>query len=358
VNIDRKLDLFVTGILLFTAAILGCHELSDPDIGWHLAGGLWMLDHGEILQADPLGAQGNFWWSYSWLPELVMALAFRAFDAAGLFAIQIVLALVFTKVVIELVREYSRGSDKNTTLGSRCAELLTSALVILIAAAFFHVRPQFLSLILFAVTLLWTKQNRLSVVRALVLVVFWVNIHVFWVLLPLVLVLLSSVPNFRSRGFKVFLLPFLCSVAALLNPYGWQHFYGLFNYVFNHHTAYGLIKEFSSLGTEHGIIACLIAGVLLLLAFYHRHIVSSVSRAEIFLAMFLLICGVFRIKLLAFSMVALAPLLVAALKQVFRSENRVLDGRDMSMSSVQKNDYWDGWFVPCCFRRRGRLGSQ
>lgn len=54
---ERGLDGFVFLIFTCLAIVFGTRELIDIDLGWHLVGGFWILEHGIVPTVDPLGAQ-------------------------------------------------------------------------------------------------------------------------------------------------------------------------------------------------------------------------------------------------------------------------------------------------------------
>ena len=77
------------GSLIFGLAgltfLLGCQELFDADVWWHLRAGRWFLEHRAVPQVDPFtfGSAGQPWIDLHWLFQVGLALAFAAGGVAG-----------------------------------------------------------------------------------------------------------------------------------------------------------------------------------------------------------------------------------------------------------------------------------
>ena len=77
--------------VLLIPAILGSSQMifNDGDVSWHIATGLWILDHSAIPQVDPFSFTwgGKPWVPIEWLSELVFASAYRAASYPGVAAL-------------------------------------------------------------------------------------------------------------------------------------------------------------------------------------------------------------------------------------------------------------------------------
>ena len=91
----RLLDYALGVDTLLTVALLGGFALlrlrnpiGDPDLGWHLAAGRYILDHLALPLVDHFSyvADGRPWIVYSWLAEVVLAGCDRVLGAGGLIA--------------------------------------------------------------------------------------------------------------------------------------------------------------------------------------------------------------------------------------------------------------------------------
>jgi hypothetical protein len=60
-------------VLLFGALafLLGCFEMLDTDVWWHLRGGEWILQHGMVPDLDPFsfGSADQRWIDLHWLSQ-------------------------------------------------------------------------------------------------------------------------------------------------------------------------------------------------------------------------------------------------------------------------------------------------
>jgi tetratricopeptide (TPR) repeat protein len=76
----RFLDRLLLGCLVVIAFLLGCYEMGDSDVWWHLRGGQWILEHGRVPGLDPFtfGSADKPWIDIHWAYEVVLALTYRA----------------------------------------------------------------------------------------------------------------------------------------------------------------------------------------------------------------------------------------------------------------------------------------
>src|SRR3954471_24745156 len=72
--------LFAMGLVLWQGTVF-----NDPDTFWHIAAGGWMIDHREALHRDVFSHTfaGKPWATHEWLPEIVMASAFKIGGCTG-----------------------------------------------------------------------------------------------------------------------------------------------------------------------------------------------------------------------------------------------------------------------------------
>ncbi len=76
----------LSALLAAVAFLLGCYELGDTDVWWHLRGGEWILENGRAPGLDPFtfGSAERPWVDVHWSYEVVLALAYRAGGAGAL----------------------------------------------------------------------------------------------------------------------------------------------------------------------------------------------------------------------------------------------------------------------------------
>ncbi len=80
---------FFIFIAYFTFATIIAHPLlSDPDVGWHLKAGEYILSHHEVPYSDPWSfTSQQRWYNISWLWDVVCYLLYEKFDMSGLVII-------------------------------------------------------------------------------------------------------------------------------------------------------------------------------------------------------------------------------------------------------------------------------
>ncbi len=171
-------------LLLMVAAafLLGCQELSDPDVWWHLRAGQWIWENRAVPSLDPFTfASGDrLWVDLHWLFQVILTAAFAAGGVPGIIlTTSTVCAAVF--VVVLTLRDRRWPS----WLVVAC---WLPALVVM--SARFTPRPEVFSLLGMALYL--TVLVRTDVAPALawtlpLIQVAWVNMHGLFVLGPILL---------------------------------------------------------------------------------------------------------------------------------------------------------------------------
>lgn len=301
---------FLLVVFCFITFVLGLKPLSDPDLGWHLAGGMWILDQGNVPGRDPLAAPGSFWLCYSWFPELVFAFIYQLTGFAGLRLFQGVLLAL--QVGVFLV--YLRACVAESVFTKRNALTLLVVLLLLLPlmAPVWKLRPQVMSLILFTLVLLLIKRNQATFVGLLVITVLWVNIHIYWVFLPVIVFINKVVFGHHRLRWSVYVV--LLVTAGLLNPYGWRHFEGLWQYAFHHKMAYLLINEFQPTSPRLGFVFGVYAVLVLFLLFSVKSIIQKTSPSELSVFILFFAASIFQAKYLPLFAIASASLIVPAVK--------------------------------------------
>ena len=222
----RGIEPFVIAAILLGYVIVLFEQpvLNDADTYWHIAAGMWMLDHHAIPHADPFSytLAGSPWVAHEWLSEAVMALAFRAGGWAGIF-------ILF-------------GAAAATTCGvlarylSRCLNQPAATLVFILGvactASSLLARPHLLALTaltVWTVGLMTAKDDDTAPSLFLLpLMTIWANLHGSFVFglalaLPIGLEAVVEAGSRRAlvaRRWCVFLVAAIG--ASLLTPNGWR----------------------------------------------------------------------------------------------------------------------------------------
>ncbi len=178
------LDSLVLISLVVIAFLLGCYEMGDSDIWWHLCGGQWILENGLVPRLDPFtfGSADRLWIDVHWSYEVILVLAYRVGGVAAIILLGAVVgACAFA-----------------TALTARCRDWPIALTVLcwipaLILLAFrLDPRPEIFSLFYLAcyLVILWRADERPRWLWLLPLVqVLWSNVQGLFVLGPIVLAL-------------------------------------------------------------------------------------------------------------------------------------------------------------------------
>ncbi|MBL7661928.1 hypothetical protein JNK13_04155 [bacterium] len=304
--IPQALAQHVLVVFILLALGLGYQSLSDLDLGWHLASGLWIIKHKQVPWADPFSISVTPWIDYSWLFDLLIASVYSLAGFKGLIAAQALLPAILVALVYQAF---------NRVAHSRFLVLL--GLAILATYGVWSLRPQMLSLIFFVIALRYANSHsKHSLLILSILTIVAANIHVFWVFIPL-LWLLKEEGSLKQRTLGSFSLV-LCS---LVNPYGYKLWEVIFNYATAHTNAYLMIHEFAPIYESSGLALCLFALFTLALAFTFRRL-SSFRRV----LLLIFFAGSFvRVKILPFYAILAALTLLGKLasEEVDRKELRV-----------------------------------
>jgi tetratricopeptide (TPR) repeat protein len=176
------------GLLLMALAaiafLLGCYELADTDVWWHLRGGQWIIEHGRVPSADPFtfGSEDKIWVDIHWSYEVILALAYRAGGAAAL----VVLGAAFGGCAF-LACACSRQREWPV-----CTVALCWMPALILFAFRLDPRPEIFSLCYLGclLTVLWRLDARPALAWFLPLLqVLWVNAQGLFILGPILTLL-------------------------------------------------------------------------------------------------------------------------------------------------------------------------
>ena len=168
-----QLMVLAFAVCAFAAAAFTRQLLWDGDTLWHLATGQWMLDHRQIVAADPFSftVPGKPWTNLEWLSEVLMA---PVYNAGGLSGLQLLFALALGILTWILGGELARKLPPFT-----CAVTLFLALAC--TSQSWLARPHLLALPVLA---LWTVQlmkarerGRAPPLWLLPVMTVWANLH-------------------------------------------------------------------------------------------------------------------------------------------------------------------------------------
>jgi hypothetical protein len=201
--------------------------LGDGDTGWHIRTGQYILEHRSVPTQDlfSFSRPGAPWFAWEWLTDVTYALLFQI---GGLKAI-VLLSGAMIALFATLVLRYTLWRGANALVAA-----LTTLLAVGASSMHFLARPHLFTLVLLPVCLWLVEADRRRNTRwlwALIpMTALWTNLHGGFVIFLACLGLLVlacgieaalGVPRWpQIRRYSALLAA--CSLASLLNPYGFQ----------------------------------------------------------------------------------------------------------------------------------------
>jgi len=196
--------IFLFGFLIFSANI----EVKDTDLWLHLATGKYIVQNLEIPQVDILSATiaGKEWINHEWLFQVIVHTIYRWGGADGLISMQVVVVGVTFALLL--------------FLGYRREHPVLPVFLLLLVLCVYQIRltirPDIFSLLFFTLyvqTLSQQLDQKKSLGILFVLQVLWTNIHGFFILGPL-LVMINLGGEWCKRRIR---LPFEWNQVARLD---------------------------------------------------------------------------------------------------------------------------------------------
>ena len=217
-------------LLMVTAAfLLGCQQLSDADIWWHLRAGQWILQNRTVPALDPFSfaSADRTWVDIHWLFQLIIA---TAFTAGGVPAVILTTAAVCASLIWLVLALSDRRPPGPIVVACWLPALL-------LMSARFTPRPEVFSLLAMALYLTVLSRTDVTPQRAWLLPlvqIFWVNTHGLFVLGPIILVafMTTRLLKLRRRPTDAGIVEgrlwwahvggaaLVTGIACLANPYG------------------------------------------------------------------------------------------------------------------------------------------
>jgi hypothetical protein len=178
----RSVDVILMAALAVLAYLLGCYELFDPDIWWHVKSGQWILEHARVPRLDifTFSSSDRVWVDLHWGFQVVLALAYALGGVAGM--ILLASAAASTAFVI------ARTACERDWPKWPVAVCWLPALALM--ATRFDPRPEVFSLVYlacFLAILIRIQQRPVLAWNLPFIQVLWVNTHGLFVLGPIVL---------------------------------------------------------------------------------------------------------------------------------------------------------------------------
>lgn len=204
--------------LILLTIIFSLKQINNPDIGFHLRSGQWIVENLEFPSKDVFTytSTSNDYIDMQWLYQVVMYAVQSAFGYAGLTIINVLLILLSFYLLYRLMvfRQVQMPVIVSTLF-----------LVLITVHIWFSYRPELITwigilLTVFILEVYYSSQKK-NLFWLPVMIVVWVNMHgLFMIGLFIMAVYLISV-CIRDKKLDIYFLKwFLIAVAAILvNPY-------------------------------------------------------------------------------------------------------------------------------------------
>ncbi len=202
IHSHKKLITIIKLVFIYAIIWLFLFEQLDPDFGWHLTSGLYILNHG-IPVKDPFSytASNFIWINHEWGNDVITAFLYKL---GGIYLLTTFFALIWAASIC-LFRDRIR-----------LAILLPAVLAYL---NFMQFRPIAFTLLFFAIIISLSKWKNNKLIYALpLLFIFWANLHGGFIL-GLAVILYFTIQKKSKLWLLIFLLS---SLAVLINPYGFN----------------------------------------------------------------------------------------------------------------------------------------
>src|SRR5215475_614062 len=202
--LDKPTVQFLALVALFTfPAVLYLRDfrMTDPDFGWHLRAGQWILSNHTVPFTDQFSKYGLdnriAWYDYSWLFDIFFALLYKAFGLLGFAYLEVAVRVAVPIFLYRMASRLGLGFWPSALLTALGAYSLTSI---------YAPRPGMFTIIFFILELqilfcaLQTKRYG-AIYWLPLLFWFWANIHIQFIhgLIVLGVFVCEPILNFFTR---------------------------------------------------------------------------------------------------------------------------------------------------------------
>ena len=215
----------VPALICFRTGAAAC--VADPDLGWHLRTGEWILQHHAAPHVDLFSrfGSGKPWQAYSWLFEVALVKLYQWFRLDG---VMVYMGIMLTAIAAALYRLLNRLRPDFTT-----STMLTMAVLTAISRLYTP-RPWLFTILFFILEIdILMQARRTGSARKLLwlppLFALWANIHIQFIDGLMLLAVAACEPLLalfwkpsisRLSARKLWLVLLACIAAPCVNPYG------------------------------------------------------------------------------------------------------------------------------------------
>jgi hypothetical protein len=229
---NETMRFLVLGALFSFPALAFIHSfyMTDPDFGWHLKAGEWILSNRALPHTDPFSiyGAGKPWYDYSWLFDVFFALLYKWFGLQGFALLEISARVAIPACLYRMAQQVG---------GNFWVSVIASGAAAYSMWSIYSPRPGMFTIVFFALeleilfsALLSGKTRKLLLLPPLFWI--WAGIHIEFVHGLFVLGMfagegiLNGLIRYRPRisalPVKTIWLFTACVLATLATPNGWH----------------------------------------------------------------------------------------------------------------------------------------
>jgi hypothetical protein len=193
-------QLAVLSLLALVCALAGLHAarpISNPDFGWHVAVGRWILEHAAVPDSDPFThtARAAPMVAHQWLSQSLYAATIQAVDVLGLRIGNGLLAAALVAILYGWLRRAGTGS---------AIALFGVVLWATIAESRLQLRPHMFNILGFmlaygALFVLRPRLTKAQLAGFFAFTILWINMHSGAVLFPALVCLYALTATVEQR---------------------------------------------------------------------------------------------------------------------------------------------------------------
>lgn len=258
VNSQTFLFLVLVAVLAFPGlAFLHDFRVNDPDLGWHLRSGQWILQHHSVPRTDPFSYGADRpWVAYSWLFGVLIFKLYQWLGLSGAALFEVLIRTAVAFAIFDLARRLGASFWRSAAL---------TVVAVYPMFRIFGPRPGMFSILFLVLefsALVAARRNPATLWLLPPLLALWANLHVqfayglailgLFAAEPLVnaAVRYHSEPSIELRGKAPWLVLGAGALAVLTNPYGWRVYATVFQYM-GQTKSFGSIIELQAMDFRH-----------------------------------------------------------------------------------------------------------
>ncbi|MBX7145403.1 MAG: hypothetical protein K1X79_13215 [Oligoflexia bacterium] len=293
--------------------------IHDPDLGWQLLGGDWILKHGTLPPYDIINSLNTTWHDYHWLAQILLS---SIYATGGFFLLKLCFGLFMGAFAVLILTIILRCSGRNhSTLAAAALGFVAYSFI----ASISSVRPQMLALFILGlcVLLLESKHCSYRVPAILGLGLLLANFHVYWIFIPILWFIYELLPGLMHRPIRIrtssLATQALLISLGLCTPYGTSSYALIWDYLNLAPTLRATIAEFQSpFSASARLSALLVVFAALLVGTFNKRRWLAKSQ-HVSLATLGLVLGCLSIKYLGIAGIFSLPYLSRALRSLSKT---------------------------------------